>query len=322
MLWFATRFGHTGSCTVSAAASPESRSEFKALRLLPGLFVFLDQFCSLTGVKLADPGTASAWQPSQAVFTMVICACCGLERMSIRKVMGTLCTVGGALLLVLLSREEDHGSRAALERQQLGQLFFLGNCLASSSGVIVWHQLLEVSSSSLSHLSVTAEGYLVASCLMVTTCLVSSRCPAAVEFFCPECHGNVWHMPEGAVLAVAYSVVFQTITAYALQAWALKYAESSAVSLYASAQPLMGNGLVCLMLVMGLNPGGVFRWPGLELLGAPLIILGLVLSSPGIGGFFRSQQVVDNSIERSDESSNADPRAVRTGDSGPLLEVA
>merc|ERR1712039_823741 len=85
--------------------------------------------------------------------------------------------------------------------------------------------------------------------------------------------------PTSALFAIAYSVVFQTIVAYCMQAWALRFAPASLASMYATAQPIMAALVTCFLLLIGFNPGNALKWPGAEMSGAVFIIAGLLIAS-------------------------------------------
>lgn len=248
------------------------------LRLLPGVCIFVDQLCSLVGVSLADPLSAAAWQPSQVVFTILICSCLGMEVLTARRALAAALTVAGALSLVLLA---DHGKQVGGANPRIGQYFFFANCLASSLEVILWRKLLTHARDPMAHIAVMAESYLIAAALMACACVATSFSPALVDFLCPTCSGSVWQLKPQALWGVGYSVIFQTVLGYAAQAWALRKADASLASLYATAQPVIAAGLVCALLLCGFNPGGVLRWPGPELGGALLIIMGLLVAQGG-----------------------------------------
>merc|ERR1712154_481750 len=95
------------------------------------------------------------------------------------------------------------------------------------------------------HIAVMAESYLVAACLMAFACVATSLSSDAVDFFCPECEGVVWQVKSEALWGVGYSVIIQTIVGYVAQAWALRTADASLASLYATAQPVLAAGVVC-----------------------------------------------------------------------------
>lgn len=251
------------------------------LRALPGLFIFVDQFGSMAGVTLADPVSAAAWQPSQVVFTMLLSACLGLEVLTKSKAFGGLLAISGALFLVFVAGNSGGGTDSSRRSAQLGQLFFAMSCLASSLEVLAWRKLLKHATSPLAHVAVMAESYLVAACFMATACLLTSFFRPATDLFCPECHGNPWRFPPRALLTVTYSVVFQTVLGFLSQAWALRFAEPSTASLYATVQPIAATGTTCALLLLGINPGGVLTWPGWEMLGGLLIGLGLIVAELG-----------------------------------------
>merc|ERR1712183_437242 len=113
---------------------------------------------------------------------------------------------------------------------------------------------------------------------MAAACIVTSVSPATMAFLCPECGGDAWRLPPQALPCIGYSVVFQTILGYVSQAWALRRAESSVASLWATAQPVVTACVTCMLLTCGINPGSVLEWPGRELFGAALIVAGLCVT--------------------------------------------
>ena len=72
------------------------------LQMLPGFFIFMDQLCQLTGLNFAGPTYQSAWQPAQVIFTLLISALFGLERLTPFRGLGALLAIGGVLCLFLL----------------------------------------------------------------------------------------------------------------------------------------------------------------------------------------------------------------------------
>jgi len=264
-----------------AVELPSRRCTSVCLRLLPGLFIFLDQLCSLTGTMLADPVSAAAWQPSQVVFTVMLSVLIGMETLTMWKCGSMLLTLSGALCLTILGRMTHHSSDREIKNYSLGQVFFFVNCMSSSLEVILWRKLLRHATTELAHLAVMAESYLVAACFMAGTCVSMSFSAKAVDFLCPECNGDPWHVPPSALWSIAYSVAFQTLVAYCAQAWALRYAPASLASFYATAQPIMAALVTCTLLLFGYNPGGVLQWPSYEMFGGGLIVAGLAVEEYG-----------------------------------------
>jgi len=253
-----------------------------ALRALPGLFIFVDQSCGLIGVMLADAVSAAAWQPSQVVLTAMLSACLGMERLTRWKVTAIFLTMCGALCLVFLN-PAGSGSRGTspLADPKLGHLFLFASCFASSMEVIAWRQLLRQANSPLAHFAVMAESYLVSACLMAVACAATSVSSDVTDFLCPKCDNSPWRLRPKALWPIGYAVVVQTIMGYLCMAWALRFAESYLASLYATAQPVMAAAVTALFLLCDFNPGHVLRRPGYELIGAVLIILGLLVSQRG-----------------------------------------
>ena len=58
------------------------------LFLACGLFIFANQACFIVGDKLAGAVLASAWQPTQPVFTLAISLCLGWESFTLGKAVG------------------------------------------------------------------------------------------------------------------------------------------------------------------------------------------------------------------------------------------
>merc|ERR1712039_428377 len=121
----------------------------------------------------------------------------------------------------------------------------------------------------------------MAAILMVLACVCANHSPRLLGLVCPECNGDAWHFPDEALWAVGYSVVVQTLMGYCAQAWALRFAESSLVTLYATMQPVAATIISCALLSMGINPHGALVWPGREMIGAVLIVVGLLVTVPG-----------------------------------------
>eukprot|EP00929_Paragymnodinium_shiwhaense_P059012 TRINITY_DN29543_c0_g1_i2.p1 TRINITY_DN29543_c0_g1~~TRINITY_DN29543_c0_g1_i2.p1 ORF type:complete len:505 (+),score=57.36 TRINITY_DN29543_c0_g1_i2:28-1515(+) len=285
-----------------------SGAQYWLLRFVPGVFIFMDQFCALVGLKLASATSSAAWQPSQLIFTTVIGVCLGLEVLTRRKCVGVLLTICGALCLAFLVQPDVQSMRLSMQHpeafrasaslspqrkigaiaatsansdERLGQLFFCVNSLASSLEVIVWRKILKRSVSPLEHLRVMAEAYLVSAWMMLGACYMTGQHRPFLDFVCPECEGNAWHLPRGAYVALAYAVIFQTMFGYCSQAWALRHADASLASLYATVQPIVATAVSCGLLLVGFNPNDALRWPGREMIGAVLIICGLFVA---IGG--------------------------------------
>merc|ERR1712228_1033297 len=96
----------------------------------------------------------------------------------------------------------------------------------------------------------------MAAFLMVSACIIVSNCPVLLDLICPDCDGDAWVLPPDALWAVGYSVIVQTLIGYCAQAWALRFAGSSLVALYATMQPVAATAVSCSLLAAGVDPRG------------------------------------------------------------------
>jgi len=227
----------------------------------------------LQGVKLADSSSLSAWQPSQLVFTTGIAVCLGWEFLTIGKALGIVLTIVGALMLAVL---DSGGSSEHGNHRFIGQLLFLCNCLASSIYVICTKKALR---SQLPPIAVTAWSYMVAAVLMLFANLVVASSDILMAFFCEDCDSNRSHfyVPGSAIWAIVYSVIFQSCVGYMVQTWANQYVDASIVSQYAAVQPIISVSISCIMIAIQVNPHNALSLPGWNMLGAPLVLLGLLI---------------------------------------------
>ena len=104
------------------------------LFLACGFFIFTNQAAFIVGDKLAGPVLASAWQPTQPVFTLVISWLIGWERLTIGKAVGIGLSVGGAAFMVTYGA--DLGGGSGTTEVVAGNVLFFFNCLGTSLYVI------------------------------------------------------------------------------------------------------------------------------------------------------------------------------------------
>lgn len=246
---------------------------------IPGLFIFLDQMCSLCGLAVADSSSAAAWQPSQVAFTAMMSVALRTERCTYHMLVGVLLTLGGGVILALLDPDGHAGDQfGGSSQSKWGQLFFCGNCLASSCTVVALRWVLTHTNASAT--IVTAQCYFAAASCMVVASLVVNSNPQTAKLFCPSCdERHLWHIPLESIYSIAYSVIFQTVLAYNLQSWAARHEVASTVSLYSALQPVVSVILSTGLLLAGINPNHALVWPGWNLLGAPFILCGLLVAT-------------------------------------------
>jgi len=142
-----------------------------------GVFLFLNQLCFIVGEKLSSAVIGSAWQPSQAIFTVILTLILCMEKATVLKIGGVLVACGGAVFMVVWGADESTitGGQNAV----LGNILFAVNCLGTSLYVIVTKPLLR----RYPPLSVTGWCYICASVGMVRPhtfvpfSLTTSNCP-------------------------------------------------------------------------------------------------------------------------------------------------
>uniref|UniRef100_A0A0G4HPI9 EamA domain-containing protein n=1 Tax=Chromera velia CCMP2878 TaxID=1169474 RepID=A0A0G4HPI9_9ALVE len=253
-----------------------------------GLCLFVNQFCFLVGLKFADENSASAWQPSQPIITMVIAFFIGLEGLSWQKVAGILFAFFGALVLVmgkvwfedegLGGSKKEGGTLAAV----IGNLLFFLNCAGTSCYVVFSKPLLVRPSSlgfTMDSMWVIAVAYGFAASIMLVACLVINFVPPLLHLICPDCGDHAWVVPAGAVWALAYWIIASSVLAYMLITWANAQpsCNASTVSAYTALQPLAAVLASVFLILTNLAPPGVLSLPGWNLFGGVGILAGLAL---------------------------------------------
>jgi len=98
-----------------------------------GVFIFTNQAAFIIGDKLAGAVLASAWQPTQPVFTLVISIFLSWERCTLGKAAGILISFGGAAFMVIFDK---YLHVKDLETSAPGNILLFLNCLATSLYVI------------------------------------------------------------------------------------------------------------------------------------------------------------------------------------------
>lgn len=234
------------------------------------------------GDKLAGAVLASAWQPTQPVFTLLISIGLGWERCTLGKAAGILISFGGAAFMVTFGQDL---SGAPATQALVGNLLLFLNCLGTCLYVICAKLAL---ARGYPPSTVTAWSYVCgASCMAIVASGFSSDC-ALVHFVCPtaaaaaanhQCgeYSNScapWAVPTSAVLPLCYWVLLNSCLVYWMITWANQHAKAGFVLAYCALQPLVAMLLSAVILAAG-GPSDELRAPGLNALGAAGVLLGL-----------------------------------------------
>lgn len=244
-----------------------------------GFAIFLNHICYLVGLKLADPVSGSAWQPSQPVFTCGLAIMVGYERSSLRKSVGILIAVAGAVFMVL-----DEPASGTSATDSAGHFLFCANCMANSCYFIISKRLLK----RYHPISLTGWSYAIASVFMLAANGIANSSSLFLAAICAdddaeaqeECFGQPWHIPAGMVLPLCFYILLGSIGAYFLVAWANQYAKASVVSAYTVVQTLTSSVVSWLLIACGgygwAHSYGL-RPPGTQDLGVIPILIGLAI---------------------------------------------
>lgn len=195
----------------------------------------------------------------------------GWEAPSARRIGGVILSFVGCAAMVILSTNDGDGqaddescdlandgdetgslgssSSYRLLATLVGHVLFFFNCLCTSLYVLLSKKVLKI----YRPIQVTAWSYSIAAIFMVILAYASSLSDAAMEFLCPDFQGT-WVIPTGAVWALAYAIVFNSVIAYGLITWANQFATGTLVIGYSVLQPVTAALLTLLLLGLGAFP--------------------------------------------------------------------
>lgn len=213
--------------------------------MISGFLLFSTNIWYAVGVQVAGTTTAALWQSSIPIWTMLIAACAGLERLSILKLVSIFATFGGCAYIAL---SDDQGTGASGGKEMLGNVLLLVQVLAMSGFWVSEKQLLR----RFTPLATLAYSYAIASVMMLlAVCIINEHSPL-LAIVCPDCHGNGWGLSFKALLAVAYWVVFGSIVSYLLLTWSNLHVDASMVGMYFTVQPIAA--VLCSEVLLAVAP--------------------------------------------------------------------
>jgi drug/metabolite transporter (DMT)-like permease len=225
------------------------RGDLARLALYSLLGVVLNQFLYVKGLVLSTVVNATLLTTSIPIFTLLVGAALGYERLTRRAVFGTVVAASGVVLLV-------DPFRASLSNGMLlGNLLLLSNMIAYGAYIAVSRDVFRRYGALTAMTWVFALGSLVA--LPVGGYYLAQVNPQTIGW-------EVW-------LAVAYIVIVPTVGAYYLNAWALERVTPSTVAVYIYLQPLIAFALAPLFL------GAAEQWGARHALAAALIFVGVAV---------------------------------------------
>ncbi len=210
-----------------------SRGDAARLVLYSLLGVVFNQFLYVKGLSLSTAVNAALLNATIPVFTLLVGASLGRDRLTPRVTLGTLVAAAGVVYLIDPLRADFGGDAMR------GNLLLVANTFCYGA-----------------YLAVSQDVFRRYGALTAMTWLFAIGALAAVPF-------GGYHLARvdfaglgpGIWLALLYTVLVQTVGAYYLNAWALERASPSTVAVYIYLQPLFAFVVAPLVLGAGEGPG-------------------------------------------------------------------
>uniref|UniRef100_A0A7S0NX45 EamA domain-containing protein n=1 Tax=Calcidiscus leptoporus TaxID=127549 RepID=A0A7S0NX45_9EUKA len=257
-------------CSTAVLAKRAAR-DWKLLALL-SLFLFQGEFFYMLGLRLAGTISASLWQPSQPVFTIVIAALLGREQLTYRRVAGVALTFTGCVVMVLGAVPSGDGQRSSF----LGHACLLINCLGTPLFILASKPLL---ARGYEPLLLTTLAFGGNSVLFAASVVLVGTAPALGELMCARDEGGecapMWSISGGSWLAVTYISLMGTAVPFVLQMVAIKRLHASLVSAYYALQPVAATAVTYVVLTLTPPPHLGLRAARPSDLGGLLVLVGL-----------------------------------------------
>lgn len=211
---------------------PERR-DLARLALYSLLGVVINQSLSVKGLSLSTAVNAALINTAIPIFTLLVGALLGRERLTARAALGTLVAAAGVLYLIDPFRASLGGDKTA------GNLMLVGNACAYGAYLAISRDVFQRYGALTAITWVFAIGSLAA--VPLGGYQLAQTDLRSVGLF-------IW-----AVLV--YTVLVQTVGAYYLNAWALERVEPSTVAIYTYLQPLFTFATAPLFLGSAESPG-------------------------------------------------------------------
>jgi drug/metabolite transporter (DMT)-like permease len=185
----------------------------------------------LLGLSMTSVHVAAILITTIPVFALAAAIVAGRERASAYRIGGIALAGAGALLVV------GGESFSGTWRSVLGATLIVINCLSYALYLVI----SKPSMARLSAKRVVARMFAVGTVVLLPFAAI------------PMARQN-WHLSGGAWLALALVIAGPTVAAYLLQAWALRYADSSLVAAYTYVQPVLATLLGAMFLGETMHP--------------------------------------------------------------------
>jgi drug/metabolite transporter (DMT)-like permease len=207
-----------------------------------------NQFLFVKGLSLTTVINATLLTTTIPAFTLFVSILFGYDRLSPRRLIGITLAAGGVVYLV-------NPLRADLSAETtMGNLLIVSNSLLYAAYIVLSKDLFERYGA----LNVITWIFLVAAVVTI---------PVGIYSFQNE---NIGAIGIGVWLAIGFIILFPTVAAYYLNAWALTKTPPSTVAIYIYLQPLIAFGFAPLFLGE--------EWNSRTIIAAVLIFAGVALT--------------------------------------------
>lgn len=196
----------------------DKKSHYAWFALYSLLGVVLNQLLFISGLALTTATNTSLLAVLIPIFALLVSVALRFDNLSIRKVLGVVLAAAGVVYLI------DPARASFSSETTRGDLYIIVNCFFYASYIAVSKRLI----GHYGALKSMAWLFLFGSIITVPLGIYSL---SAVDL--PTVSGSTW-------LAIAGIVVFPTILAYYLNAWALARVPPSIVAIYIYLQPFIG----------------------------------------------------------------------------------
>ena len=237
---------------VARSEPPIPREDSKRIVLFAILGVVTNAPLFLFGLSLTSVHVAAILITTIPVFALGAAIFAGRERATATRVGGIILAGAGAVLVI-------GGESISSWRSFAGAVMIVINCLSYALYLVVSKPTM----ARLSARAVVARMFAVGSVILFPI--------AAYSLFTEE-----WRsISLGAWLALLAVIAGPTVTAYLLNAWSLRHADSSVVAAYTYVQPILATLLGALIFKEQLGP--------LVLLAGAMIFAGVALAGRASG---------------------------------------
>jgi drug/metabolite transporter (DMT)-like permease len=202
------------------------RADLARFALYALLGVVLNQFLFVKGLELSTVVNATLLSTAIPVFALVVGVLVGQEKLSLRAALGTLVAASGVVFLIDPFRADFSGDKS------LGNLLLVANTAAYGA-----------------YISISQDVFRRYGALTAMAWVFTFGCIFAVPLGGFQLAGVAPLQLDGMTLAcLAYIILFPTIAAYYLNAWALERVPPSTVAVYIYLQPLIAFAVAPLVL--------------------------------------------------------------------------